>query len=119
MTIHHIKITDHWARLLSTGVKTCELRWDDRDYQAGDLIQFLDTDGKRHWRWDSPLLITHVLKNISGLERGWVVLSFQDPEKERLRRYGNDWYEVAESRRRTIAALRGRITKLRNKIEAT
>lgn len=115
MTHHEIKIDSHWAYLLATHTKTHELRRDDRDYQTGDTVRFLNPDGRRDWRWDEPLRITHVLKNIAGLEPGWVVLSFNDPEKEQLNRWANEQYELAQSYRRTIGSLKGQITKLRKR----
>lgn len=117
MTLQRIKISDHFASLLDFGIKTCELRLDDRDYQTGDTLAFFDGKGNRRFRLDDRK-VTHVLKNIEGLTPGWCVLSLNDPHADALRRRTEQAELAAESQRRTIAALRGQITKLRNAAKA-
>lgn len=115
MITHQIKITDHWASLLDQGVKTCELRRDDRDYQTGDKVMFYNLDGVRRY-WLGTRTITHVLKNIDGLVAGYVVLSLDDPEKDRWRKSAEARLARATRLERSNAALRGQITKLRKKL---
>lgn len=79
MTTHHLKIGSHWYGLLWDGTKTHEVRIDDRDYQKGDLIRFKVGDVFQTGRWT----VTHVLKHVSGVEPGYVVLSLEHPEKDR------------------------------------
>lgn len=61
--------------------KTAEIRISDRNFKIGDVIQleeWLDTyTGRMCW-----VLITHILEDFEGIERGFCMLSFehtQDP----------------------------------------
>ncbi|MDV8022311.1 DUF3850 domain-containing protein [Rhodococcus sp. IEGM 1330] len=118
MTAHGIRITDHWARLLDQGVKTCELRLDDRDYQPGDTLTFYDLNGDRR-RWMHVRTVTHVLKNFDGLTPGYVILSLDDPEKVRAKAQAEHRRERITRLERSNAALRGQITKLRKLLGST
>lgn len=114
MTNHYLKIDSHWYELLSDGIKTHEVRRGDRDFQKGDLIYFKVGASERIvYR---PWTITHVLHHWIGVADGYVVLSLEHPEKARRERE----YEVRgrsnDKLRRSNAALRGVITRLRNQI---
>lgn len=111
MTLHKVTICDHWHWSLWDGKLTHLPQRADVDYQAGDRIVFAD---RRYCEWT----VTHVLNSASmpGIEDGYVVLSLEHPDKtERERQYGQR-YEIVESLRRSNAALRGVITRLRNQI---
>lgn len=100
--IHELKIERRWLERVRAHEKTAEVRYDDRDFQAGDAIMFYTTDGgytgvKRR--------ITHVLREAEGLEHGYVVLSLADPRVAELR-------ERAERAEKSNAPLRGTITRL-------
>lgn len=114
MSHHNVKINDHWYRLLSRGIKNYELRFDDRDYQTGDTIRM---QASREWMHEDRTIV-HVLKNIDGLAPGWVVLSFNDPDREYLRERKEALFAESETLRRSNASLRGQITKLRKRIGA-
>jgi hypothetical protein len=81
MTTHYLKIDQRWAERIRGNQKTAEVRLDDRDYQAGDRIQFTDDAG--NWRYIERT-ITHVLREAPGLAHGYVVLSLQDSRIDRL-----------------------------------
>jgi len=81
MTTHHLKIEPRWAARIRANQKTAEVRHDDRDYQAGDRIQFTDHDGSWYY---IERTITHVLRDAPGLAHGYVVLSLQDSRIDRL-----------------------------------
>lgn len=114
MTYHHLKIESHWHTLLMDGIKTHEVRYADRDYQAGDRIYF--NVGTREIATYDAWIITHVLHHHTGVADGYVILSLQHPYKTLRERE----YEAREcentSLRRSNAALRGVITRLRNQI---
>ena len=112
--VHTVKIDRYWWDEISAGRKTAELRYDDRDYQIGDHIQFM-VNGSVY----GSRTITHVLKNaeIFGLRPGFVMLSLNNP--------AYDWHvETAEQRgqwlttaERRVAALKGAMTKQRKKYD--
>lgn len=111
MTLHKVTINDHWHWMLWDGRLTHLPRRADVDYQAGDRLVF-EGRGWREWT------VTHVLNNASmpGIADGYVVLSLEHPEKTlRERDYAAQAQRI-ENYRRSNAALRGVITRLRNQI---
>ena len=42
MKLHELKIKHEYLIDVALGNKTFELRYNDRDYQVGDLIRFID-----------------------------------------------------------------------------
>lgn len=47
MKLHELKIKHNYLLDIARGIKTFELRKNDRDYQVGDLIRFIDVSGKQ------------------------------------------------------------------------
>ncbi|OHT52549.1 hypothetical protein BKG63_10960 [Mycobacteroides chelonae] len=113
MTQHDVKITDHYYSILWNGSKTCELRRDDRDYQIGDTIRFA-TPGARYYSME--FRVTHVLKNFTGLEPGYVVLSLEHPDAQYERDSRERLAKEVDRLGRSNAGLRDQITKLRKQI---
>ena len=72
---HDLKISPKWFELVASGRKTCEVRFDDRNYRTGDVLRIAE------WR---PALgytgrtidvdVTHVLRDV-GMAPGYVALS--------------------------------------------
>ena len=85
MTTHILNIERRWYDLLVSGDKTCEVRPNDRQFQRGDRLQFIDISGGDAASASAvssrPLLpgvweITHVLVGpCYGIETGHSVLS--------------------------------------------
>lgn len=111
---HEVKIERHWWIEIAGGRKTSELRRDDRDYQIGDQVRFVDAVSGMYW---GTRRITHVLKHVNGLAEGFVVLSLDNPDHdwwvETAERRG-EWLQVAERR---VIALKGVTTRQRNVIK--
>jgi len=42
MNIHHLKIEEKYLNAIKNGSKTFEIRYNDRDYQVGDILVFED-----------------------------------------------------------------------------
>ena len=84
---HQIKIDVIHFNQIEAGTKTCELRFNDRDYEAGDTITLQETvHSAQAMRQGKPLeytgreikiTVTHVLLNVEGLQPHWVILSFR------------------------------------------
>ena len=70
--VHQIKITKERYRNIERGIKKVEIRLNDRDYQKGDLIEFLETDGITPC--DGVFEITHMHSGL-GMEHGYVAMS--------------------------------------------
>ena len=80
MKLHNLKIISEYWDQVWLGNKTFELRQDDRDYEVGDLIHFVDVDGKELVDGVGNLYkITYILRNVPqyGLPYGYAILSIQ------------------------------------------
>ena len=92
MKLHELKILHEYLIDVSTGKKTFELRKNDRDYQVGDLIRFIDVqaDGSKYcykykFQIESNIdentlyRITYVLKDVDqyGLDRDYCILAIK------------------------------------------
>lgn len=81
--IHDLKIwPEHFNPLLG-GLKTAEIRWDDRGYTAGDTLHLREFDpssGTFTGR-ETTREVSHVLPLSEA--RGWVLLSLADPDGPR------------------------------------
>lgn len=79
--IHLLKIEERYYDKLISGEKKCEVRFNDRDFQKGDTIDFnvkYDTKGEVTLiRSIESFKITHVLNFPDGLRDGWVELSVE------------------------------------------
>ena len=74
--IHTLKIKHKYLEDIKLGLKTFEIRKNDRDFQVGDVIQFLDIDRALT---PHPNLygITYLLKDIPeyGLDPAYCIYS--------------------------------------------
>lgn len=112
MTTHHLKIESHWHSLLLDGIKTYEVRPDDRDYQKGDRVRFKvgPSEIPTYGVWT----ITHVMYQAPWVADGYVILSLEHPDKTNREREYEARRQSNERLRRSNIALRGVITRLRN-----
>lgn len=78
MKLHVLKLKKMYYRDVMIRNKKAELRKDDRDYEVGDLIHFVDVQGKEFEAYyDNLFRITHILRNVPeyGLQDGYAILS--------------------------------------------
>ena len=68
MKTHTLKIEPEYLENLISGRKKFEIRYNDRDYQLGDILEFSDWKGKYSFE------ITHTHSGY-GLQDGFVILS--------------------------------------------
>lgn len=83
---HLLKLYKEYADPVHNGEKTFEIRYNDRGYQKGDLIQFHVIDGA--YEVDHPLNneifeITYVLSGW-GVIDNWVALSIKKITEENI-----------------------------------
>lgn len=89
MKLHELKILHEYLIDVSIGKKTFELRKNDRDYQVGDLIRFIDIredDSTANKNQIEPNIdentlyrITYVLKDVEkyGLDKDYCILAIK------------------------------------------
>ena len=80
MKLHVLKIKPCYFYDVSVGLKKAELRKDDRQYEVGDLIHFVDVKGNEIEYFQCNLfIITHILRNVEeyGLKFGYAILSIE------------------------------------------
>lgn len=92
MKLHELKIKDEYFKEVLRENKTFELRKNDRDYQVGDLIHFVDING---YEFDSIHFfetivfpkkmifeIIYVLKDVPeyGLDKDYCILAIKKLE---------------------------------------
>lgn len=89
MKLHELKILHEYLVDVDLGKKTFELRKNDRDYQVGDLIRFIDIredDSIANKNQIEPNIdentlyrITYVLKDVEkyGLDKDYCILAIK------------------------------------------
>ena len=83
MKLHILKIKPCYFYYVSKELKKAELRKDDRQYEVGDLIHYVDTNGCEIDGFSDNLFeITYILRNVaeyglSGLEANYAILSIK------------------------------------------
>lgn len=79
---HEIKIQKEYAQAVYLGEKTFEVRYNDRGYQKGDLVEFQVMDGAMerptHPLNDMTYQITYVLGSFVGLTPNYVAFAIKD-----------------------------------------
>jgi ASC-1-like (ASCH) protein len=81
---HHLKIQPVHFEAVCSGLKLAELRKNDRDFKAGDILQLHEWNGKYTCRYVSRIAI-HVA-DVSDYLPGYVLISMcgnfkQEPTK--------------------------------------
>ncbi len=69
--IHKLKIEKNYLRRLLDESKKAEIRYNDRDYQVGDFLEFTDYE---HEGVSRTFEITHIHSGL-GLKESYVILS--------------------------------------------
>ena len=89
MKLHELKIKHEYLIDVALGNKTFELRYNDRDYQVGDLIRFIDisvgytnNDVEPSIYENTLYRITYVLKDVEkyGLDKDYCILGIKKLE---------------------------------------
>ena len=87
MKLHELKIKHEYLFEIALGNKTFELRKNDRDYQVGDLIHFIDIDGDKFYNdlnnyLGDIYIITYIFKNVTqyGLDKDYCILAIKKLE---------------------------------------
>ena len=78
---HQLKIDSKYWYRINEGLKTFEVRLNDRDYQVGDEIEFnvfvSEPNGSGDWIDDVPKKIIYIHSGL-GLKEGYVILGIEN-----------------------------------------
>ena len=80
MKLHTLKIQPCYYFFVNNGMKKAELRKNDRDYQVGDLIHFVNLNSEDFLNnSDNVFQITHILEDVEefGLDKDYCILSIE------------------------------------------
>ena len=77
MATHSLKIkSEHYINVIN-GTKTAEIRYNDRNYQVGDILILNEIDSLGNFTGNNcVVIVTHVLDDNQYLQAGYVMLSF-------------------------------------------
>lgn len=77
METHRLKIkSEHYINIIN-GTKTAEIRYNDRNYQVGDMLILNEIDSLGNFTGNScQVVVTHILDDSEYFKTGYVMLSF-------------------------------------------
>ncbi|OTP82404.1 hypothetical protein B6D08_11385 [Gilliamella apicola] len=77
MTKHKLKIKSEYFSAVINKTKTAEIRYNDRNYQVGDILNLNEIDEHGVFTGKNcAVIVTHVLDDNQYLQTGYVMLSF-------------------------------------------
>lgn len=71
-----LKTLPQYFEEIIKGNKRAELRFNDRDFNVGDIYELEEYDGKTYTGRSVTVRITHILEGFEGLAKGWCMFSF-------------------------------------------
>lgn len=73
--VHQIRLAKSYFDDVANGIKTFELRKNDRGYKKGDILEMMEfADGKNTGR-TVRVLVTYILEDYTGIEDGYCIMA--------------------------------------------
>ena len=73
--VHQIRLAKPYVDDVANGIKTFELRKNDRGYKKGDILEMMEfADGKNTGRM-VKVLVTYILEDYTGIEDGYCIMA--------------------------------------------
>lgn len=73
--VHQIRLAKSYFDDVTNGIKTFELRKNDRGYKKGDILEMMEfADGKNTGR-TVKVLVTYILEDYTGIEDGYCIMA--------------------------------------------
>lgn len=73
--VHQIRLAKTYFDDVANGIKTFELRKNDRGYKKGDILEMMEfADGKNTGR-TVKVLVTYILEDYTGIEDGYCIMA--------------------------------------------
>lgn len=75
--VHQIRLAKSYFDDVANGIKTFELRKNDRGYKKGDILEMMEfADGKNTGRM-VRVLVTYILEDYTGIEDGYCIMAIK------------------------------------------
>lgn len=75
--VHQIRLAKPYFDDVANGIKTFELRKNDRGYKKGDILEMMEfADGKNTGRM-VKVLVTYILEDYTGIEDGYCIMAIK------------------------------------------
>lgn len=84
MTVHYLKIKPEYYKDVECGLKTFELRKNDRDFQVGDILMLIKLDDNGNETDQvTRVKVTYILKDCPqyGLKDGYAILGIAEESR--------------------------------------
>ena len=75
--IHELKITPKYFEKVLSKEKTFEFRYNDRNYQVGDILNLKEYENGTYTGRETNVEITYILQDFEGLQPNYVILSIK------------------------------------------
>lgn len=77
--VHELKILPKYFEAVKAGIKTFEIRKNDRDYQNGDYLALREWNGEEYTGRSLLVIVTYIFElfGITDCAEGYVVMSIQ------------------------------------------
>lgn len=76
--VHSVKIGKEFFEDVKNNIKTFELRKNDRNYKAGEILELHEYEAGEETGRTCRKLITYMLKEFTGLQDGYCILGLKD-----------------------------------------
>jgi ASC-1-like (ASCH) protein len=77
---HYLKIVDPYYQQVASGLKTFEVRENDRNFKVGDRVVLLryNTETKQYFKSQTIIIeITYILSGFHAIKEGYVIFGFK------------------------------------------
>lgn len=76
-TIHELKIAPEYFEKVLSKEKTFEFRYNDRNYQVGDILNLKEYENGTYTGRETNVEITYILQDFEGLQSNYAILSIK------------------------------------------
>ena len=78
--VHDLKILPEYFQAVKSGEKTFEVRYNDRNFQKGDMLHLREWDGNGYTGESIFVEVTYILNDHSYCKEGYVIMAISKKE---------------------------------------